>query len=129
MLCGNEQYDTPRLPKFESCLDVPGVKYSLHRQRVQVLAFEDTIKLRVDLEQTRRKWLAGIGSYRAEEERSMLRAIRFDDAIAGAFGSGINAQNSPHEASLSSAASMSKLDQTFCTSSWSSRASISFNMV
>jgi hypothetical protein len=83
MLGGNEQDNTPRLAQFERCLDVSRMEYSFYGQRVHVLAVEDSIELRVDLEQPRGEWSAGTGSYDAEEKRRVLGAICFYDAIAG----------------------------------------------
>ena len=52
--------------------------------------------------------------------------VRLDAAVAGALGAGIDAENSHAREASISFSSMSKLAHTFCTSSWSSRASISF---
>src|SRR5207247_1733126 len=69
--------------------------------------------------------------YRGAPEQALdhvlpLRSL--DAAVTGALGAGVDAED-PHasEASISFS-EMSKFDETFCTSSWSSSASISLTI-
>src|SRR5262249_56733023 len=64
----------------------------------------------------------------AARDDTVARPVGLDAAVAGAVGAGVDAED-PHasEASISFS-EMSKFDETFCTSSWSSSSPISFTI-
>src|SRR5688572_9951999 len=105
------------------------MKNLFDRHHVHFFRPENPSQAGVDCEQPFRQGLARRRPYCAEKDGGMLRTVRFDDAIACESASGIDPQDSHQDASLNSAAPISKLAQTFWTSSWSSRLSMSLSMV
>src|SRR6185436_20214447 len=99
------------------------------RHHIDFFRCQDAGQAGVDCEQPFLQGLARRGAYRAEKNGDVLRAVRFDDAISCESATGIDPQDSHQDASLNSAAPISKLAQTFWTSSWSSMLSMSLSMV
>ena len=64
----------------------------------------------------------------AARDDPVARSVGLDAAVAGALRPGIDAKDSHASEASISFSSMSKFDQTCCTSSWSSRASISLTI-
>ena len=75
---------------------------------------------------------SAVGTSNPDAERvrdqAVARSVRLDAAVAGALGTGIDAEDFHASDASISFSSMSKLDQTWRTSSCSSRASISLTI-
>ena len=78
----------------------------------------------VDVQQLFRERGQRGGADRAAEDHPTARSVGGDAAITGALRPWIDAENRHASDASISFSSMSKLDQTCCTSSWSSSASI-----
>ena len=62
------------------------------------------------------------------DDHAVARPVGLDAAVTGALGTGVDAENLHASEASISFSSMSKFDQTCCTSSWSSSASISLTI-
>ena len=78
--------------------------------------------------ETSGKGVCGGGRDGAAGHEAMTASVRLHAAVTGALGAGVDADDSHAREASISFSSMSKFAHTCCTSSWSSRASISFNM-
>src|SRR5688572_29682627 len=127
-LDSREQRNAARVPQLERAARVDRVKHALDGDAVGPRLRVQRNELAVDTGKARGKCVSGSGGNGAAGHEAMTAAVRLHAAVAGAFGAGIDADNSHAREASISFSSMSKLAHTCCTSSWSSRASINFNM-
>src|SRR4030095_14239915 len=109
----------PRVARVEHVLDDDAFRVTfreLHRE------------LTVDAGEATGKGIACGGNDCSAGHQVMSATVRLHASVTGALGAGIDAEHSHAREASISFSSMSKLAQTCCTSSWSSRASISFSM-
>src|SRR5262245_11171149 len=123
-----EHRDATRMTKFQRTANVDGVEQILDGYAIGTAFRDQRGELSVNVQQLVRKRRAGGRGDRAAHDDAVARPRRFDATITGALRTGIDAKR-PHasEASISFS-EMSKFDDTFCTSSWSSSASISLTI-
>src|SRR5688572_8145144 len=123
-----EQRDTSRVSELQGAARIDRVKDALDRDAVGPRPREQGDELAVNAGKTRGKCVSSSGGNSAAGHEAMTAAVRLHTTVAGAFGAGIDADNSHAREASISFSSMSKLAHTCCTSSWSSRASINFSM-
>jgi hypothetical protein len=111
--------------QFEGAADVGGVEQAFDGHDRRPALMQLCGQGVVDSGQPGREVGAAGGGNRPAGHETMAPTVGLDAPVAGALGAGVDAED-PHasEASISFS-SMSKFDHTFCTSSWSSTASIS----
>src|SRR6185503_1720678 len=123
-----EQRDATRVPKLERAAGVDSVKDALDGDAVRPRPGKQRHELAMNTSQTSGKGVCGGGCDGAAGHEAMTASVRLHAAVAGALGAGVDADYSHAREASISFSSMSKLAHTCCTSSWSSRASINFNM-
>jgi hypothetical protein len=122
--------NAPRLPDGDGCGDVFLKKQLLHRALLRLMEKEDFFELTVEREKPLCRRHSGRGKKDAVG-RGFEGVVFFqtNQPVAGGRRAGVNAQDEGH-ASASTAASASsvifRLEYTFCTSSRSSRCSMTF---
>ena len=108
--------------------DVPRVEQVLERHDIRPVPRQQLGQSAVHDQQLFRKGYArGHGDGTAVDD-VVPAALRLDAAVAGTPGAGVHPEYSHANDASISFASMSKFDQTCCTSSWSSSTSISFRI-
>ena len=123
-LGGGEQGHATRVPELQGAAGVDGVEDGFDRHAVRMAVLEVAAQLRVDDEEAIGKGQAGGGGNGTARDEMMTAAVALDTAPPGADRTGIDPENSHASEASISFSSMSKFDQIFCTSSWSSRASM-----
>src|SRR5262245_16324042 len=116
------------MSKLQCAADVDGVKQVLDRHTIGPALRDERGEFPVNVQEFVGKRCACGRRDRTAHDDAVARPRGFDATITGALRTGVDAKR-PHasEASISFS-EMSKFDDTFCTSSWSSRASISFTI-
>src|SRR5262249_17964315 len=125
---GGEHRDAARVAELERAARVDGVKQILNGDSVRTAFAEQCREPRVNDKKflgkcSRRRRLDG-----AAGNQRVARSVGLDAAVTGALGPGIDAEDDHASEASISFSEMSKFDEMFCTSSWSSRASISFTI-
>src|SRR6266849_10836422 len=127
-LDGRKHRDAAGMAELQRAAHVDRVKQVLDRGTVRAALVEDDGQPAVNQEQLvgkrrERRTLDG-----AADDNPVARPVGLDAAVTGALTAGVDAEHSHASEASISFSEMSKFDQTCCTSSWSSSASISFSI-
>src|SRR3984957_18816211 len=115
----------PRVSKPERALDVGGKKQILDRHAVRLEPAEQYGETPVNGEQPLGEGCRRRTGNGAALNQSMMEAVGIDATVTGALRARIDPEHLHASEASISFSEMSKFDQTCCTSSWSSSASIS----
>src|SRR6266550_2416183 len=120
--------DAACVTELERAAHVGRMKQVLDGDAIGTMRGEQRGEFSVDAGEAIREAVARRGGNRAAGNETMTASIRLHAAVAGAFGAGIDAEDSHAREASISFSSMSKFAQTCWTSSWSSMTSSSLSI-
>src|SRR5580765_6287326 len=104
------------------------MKQRFDRHRLRLAPFEEQRQLAVNPMEVVGKGRERRRADGAADDDPVARPVGLHASVAGALGTGVDAEHSHASEASISFSEMSTFDQTCCTSSCSSSASISFNI-